>query len=187
MFRKSPDLCYTRPPQKLSNIGNCPRGGSQNSWQTNTSLIEWRQGKGFWDATNSVEKNFFDSSLLEIKLECTWMEKSFELTRGWRVWWRVDEDVGGKLFRGRHKKFNTPANNLHWEEWWLCRKIAYMCTNLHLMYTHDNFTIILCIFDFFISQFKSKMSKLLPICLKNQFLCFVHVLLINNVFGMIFK
>jgi len=47
MFRQSLDLCYTKPPKKLSNIGICPRGWSQNSRQTNTSLMDWRQGKSF--------------------------------------------------------------------------------------------------------------------------------------------
>jgi len=47
MFRQSLDLCYTKPPHKLSNIGICPRGGWQNSRQTNTSLMDWRQGKSF--------------------------------------------------------------------------------------------------------------------------------------------
>ena len=33
-FRKSPDLYYTKPSQKPSDIRNCPRGGSQNSRRT---------------------------------------------------------------------------------------------------------------------------------------------------------
>jgi len=78
----------------------------------------------------------------------TWMHmdgKRFWNVEGWRGRWRVDEDVCGKLLRGRHQKINTPANNLHWAEWWLCRNMAYMSTNvrfcfqikhnLHLMYT----------------------------------------------------
>ena len=29
----------------------------------------------------------------------------------------VDEGVGGKLLRGRHKKIDTPVHHLHLEEW----------------------------------------------------------------------
>ena len=63
-FCKSPDLCYKKP----SDIKNCFRGGSQNKWQNNTSLIKRRLGKSFWDATNSKEMNFSVPSLLEMCL-----------------------------------------------------------------------------------------------------------------------
>ena len=86
-FCKSPDLCYTKPSKKPSDIGNHLWGGSQNNWQTNTSRIEWRPGKSFWDATNSMEMNFSTPLLLE----CTWMKNGFQSTRrcrsgqrGWR-------------------------------------------------------------------------------------------------------
>ena len=125
-FRKSPDLCCTKPSQKLSDIGNCPRGGSQNNWQTNTSWIERRVGKSFWDATNSMEMNFSAPSLLKMKLGCTWVEKDFQPTRRGEV----DEGVRRKLLWGRHQNINSPVHHLHWEEWWLCRKISYICTNV---------------------------------------------------------
>ena len=39
------NLCYTKPSQKPSDIGNCPRGGSQNSWPTNTSFNRLETGQ----------------------------------------------------------------------------------------------------------------------------------------------
>jgi hypothetical protein len=41
MFPQSPHLCYAKPSQKPSDIGNCPKGGPQNSCQT--TQLEARQ------------------------------------------------------------------------------------------------------------------------------------------------
>ena len=52
---------------------------------------------------------------------CTRVE-DFQPTRIWRG--KVDEGFGGILLRGRHQNINTPDHHLHWEKWWVCRKIA---------------------------------------------------------------
>jgi len=85
-FHKSPHLCYMKPTQQPSDIGNCPRDGSQYGWQTNTSLIEWRPCKSF-------KMNFSAPSLLEKKLGCTlgW-EKVFN--------WQGDEGGVVKVDKG---------------------------------------------------------------------------------------
>ena len=124
-FGKCPDLCCTKPSQEPSDIGNCLQGESQNCWQTNTGLFDWRLGKSFWDTANSMDINFSAPSLLEMKLGCTWREKTFQPTKRWRGRW-MKGLVGNYFEEGI--KINILVHQLHWEEWWLCRKIAYICT-----------------------------------------------------------
>ena len=51
-----------------------------------------------------MEKNFFDSSLLRIKLGCTWMVKGFEMSRGGGVGGEWTKMFAGNYFEEGIKK-----------------------------------------------------------------------------------